>query len=75
MGLQLVITFVSANDSRALIIGTTCLEGKAAKGDNLVEEDPVAPDVRHGGEEAVRQAFWGHPPHWQHPSTHNTTQN
>jgi hypothetical protein len=42
------------------------LEGKAAEGDYLVEEDPVAPHVGHRGEEAVSQALRGHPPHRQH---------
>ena len=42
------------------------LERKAAKGDDLVEEDPVAPDVGHRGEETVGQALRGHPPHRQH---------
>ena len=42
------------------------LEGEAAEGDHLVEEHAVRPVVRHGREEAVRQALGGHPPHRQH---------
>ena len=46
--------------------GGVYLEGKAAEGDDLVEEDPVAPDVGHRGEETVGQTLRGHPPHRQH---------
>ena len=38
---------------------------EAAKGHDLVDDDPQAPDVTHGGEDALRQALWGHPSHWQ----------
>ncbi len=54
---------------RVCIFYVLYLEGEAAEGDNLVEEDPVAPHVRHGGEEAVSQALRRHPPHRQHPCT------
>jgi len=66
-------------DSCHLTSFTNCLcvapylEGEAAEGDDLVEEDPVAPDIRHGGEEAVRQTLGGHPPHRQHAWNNNNT--
>ena len=49
-----------------LVVGQA-LEGEAAEGDHLVEEDSDGPDVRHGGEEAVGQRLRGHPPDGQHP--------
>ena len=51
-----------------LTVGQT-LEGEGAEGDDLVEEDPVAPDVRHRSEYPVSETLRGHPPHGQHPAT------
>ena len=47
-----------------LTVGQT-LEGEGAEGDDLVEEDPVAPDVGHRGKYSVGQTLRGHPPHGQ----------
>ena len=37
------------------------LEREAAKGDDLVEQDAVRPDVRHRREQAVDQTLRSHP--------------
>ena len=44
------------------------LEGEAAEGDDLVEQDAVAPHVRHRREDPVRQGLGRHPSHRQHPA-------
>ena len=45
------------------------LEWKGAECNYLVEENSVAPDVRHRAEYPVRQTLRGHPAHRQHSST------
>ena len=50
-----------------LIIGKS-LEREGTKSNDLVEEDSVAPDIRHWGKYPVSQTLWRHPPHWQHSS-------
>ena len=43
------------------------LKRKAAKGDHLVEEYAVTPDVRHRGEQTIGEALWRHPAYREHP--------
>ena len=50
-----------------LIVGQS-LEGEGAKSNDLVEQDSVAPNIRHRREDPVRKALRGHPPHRQHPA-------
>ena len=49
------------------LIVREALKGKAAKGDHLVEEYAVAPDVRHWGEQTICEALWRHPAYREHP--------
>ena len=57
---------VSRLDVLEDLVVAEALEGEAAEGDHLVEEDAVRPHVRHRREEAVRQALRRHPTHREH---------
>ena len=63
------VEHVSSFDMLQNLIIAQALERKTPKGDHLVEQDPVRPDVRHGGKEPIGQALWGHPPDGQHALT------
>ena len=49
-----------------LVVGQT-LEWKWAESDDLVEENPVAPDIRGRAEDSVSQTLRRHPSDGQHP--------
>ena len=44
------------------------LEWKGSEGDNLVEKNSVAPDIRARAEDSVNETLRRHPSHWHHSS-------
>ena len=48
-----------------LIVGKS-LKREASKGDDLIENDSVAPNIRHWSEDSLRQTFGRHPPDRKH---------